>query len=108
MIRAIQQWRDWTLELEEGKTQVEYLMVIPRSLDMATLERDAQVFVELYRANLIVGIALVGVETGESIQRFACALDHMRDAGLRIEIHAGDQGGRDARDPLCAECGGVY
>jgi adenosine deaminase len=101
MVRAVHQWREWTLELERGEIQVEYVMVIPRTLAFEVLELDTQRFLELRRANAIVGVALVGVETGESIQRFARAFNRWRDAGLGIEIHAGEHSGPESvRDAL--------
>jgi adenosine deaminase len=96
MRRAFDQWREWTFEMEQGKTQVEYLMVMPRTLDAAVLEHDTQTFIELRQANLIVGVALVGVESGESIQRFSRAFARSRDAGLGIEIHAGEHSGPES------------
>ena len=73
MLKAVHQWREWSLEQEQGKIQVEYLMVIPRTMDAALIEHDAQNLLELRRANLIVGVALVGMETGESLERFSRA-----------------------------------
>jgi adenosine deaminase len=101
MIRAFEQWRAWTREIEQGQIQVEYIMVLPRTLEAAVLELDIRIFAELRRAGLIVGVALVGVETGDSIERFSDAFKFCRDAGLGIEIHAGEHTGpQSIRDAL--------
>ena len=93
MRRAFERWREWTFVLEDGRIQVEYLLVIPRRLEAAALERDVTACLALHRAGLIVGVALVGVEDGASIARFAGAFTRWRDAGLGIEIHAGEHSG---------------
>src|SRR5262245_31345195 len=96
MMRALHRWQDWTRELERGKIQVEYLMSIPRSLRPPLLEHDAKQFLALRKAGLIVGVALVGMETGESLSRFSRAFSLWRDAGLGIEVHAGEHRGPDS------------
>jgi adenosine deaminase len=96
MVSALERWREWTRELERGKVQIEYLMSIPRSLSSPLLEHDAKRFVELRRRGLIVGVALVGMETGESLSRFSRAFSLWRDAGLGIEIHAGEHLGPES------------
>jgi len=90
MLDAFHRWRDWAFELEQGKIQTEFLLVVPRTLDADRLEHDQAMCLELQREGLIAGVALVGVETGESIARFARAFHAWRDAGLGIEIHAGE------------------
>ena len=90
MLDAFHRWRAWTFELEQGKIQIEFLLVVPRTLDAGRLEHDQAMCLELRREGLIVGVALVGVETGESIARFTQAFHAWRDAGLGIEIHAGE------------------
>jgi adenosine deaminase len=100
-LRAFQRWRNWTLELEQEKIQIEYLVVIPRSLADGLIEHDTAAFLELFQAGLIVGVALVGVENGESLQRFSRSFARWREAGLGIEIHAGEHGGSEVvRDAL--------
>lgn len=102
LVTAFQRWREWALDLEQGRIQIEFLMVIPRTLASDMLVRDIHNYLTLGRAGLIVGVALVGVETGESIRRFAGAFERWRDAGLGIEIHAGEharpESVRDALD----------
>jgi adenosine deaminase len=96
LIEAFHHWREWASELEQGYLQLEFIMVVPRTLTPDKLERDTETFVTLHREGLIVGIALVGIETGESIQRFAPSIMHWREAGLGIEIHAGEHSGPES------------
>jgi aminodeoxyfutalosine deaminase len=93
LLPAFQRWRDWAFELEQGRIQVEFLFVVPRRLEPEALERDTAAALELRRAGLIAGVALVGMENGESLQRFAPSFDRWREAGLGVEIHAGEHTG---------------
>ena len=97
MLNAFRRWREWAFELEQGEIQIEFVMVVPRTLTADLLARDLQAYLALGRAGLIVGVALVGVEDGQSIQRFAAAFERWREMGLGIEIHAGEHGPTDAR-----------
>ena len=96
LLAAFHRWREWAFEFEQSRLQMEFIMVIPRTLVPERLESDVATFIELHREGLIVGVALVGVETGESIQRFASSLQRLREAGLGIEIHAGEHSGPES------------
>jgi adenosine deaminase len=101
LLTAFHRWREWAWELEQGRIQIEFVMVIPRTLADDLLSRDTQSLLALKRAGLIVGVALVGIETGASIRRFSRSFASWRDAGLGIEIHAGEHGQPEAvRDAL--------
>ncbi len=96
LVAGFSRWREWALEMEDGKIQIEFLMVVPRALAPEALERDTANFVELHRRGLIAGVALAGPETGESVRRFENAFRIWRDAGLGIEIHAGEHSGSES------------
>jgi adenosine deaminase len=96
LLAGFERWREWSLEMEEGQIQIEFLMVVPRSLAPEALERDTASFIELRRRDLIAGVALAGPEGGESIGRFETAFLRWRDAGLGIEIHAGEHSGPES------------
>jgi len=101
LVEAFHGWREWAIRLERVRVQIEFIMVVPRTLHPDALKRDTETFVELRREGLIVGVALVGPENGESIRRFASSFSRWRDAGLGIEIHAGEHGGPESiRDAL--------
>jgi aminodeoxyfutalosine deaminase len=94
-------WREWAFSLEQGRVQIEFVMVVPRTLAVELLERDTVNFLALRQAGLIAGVAVVGVETGESLKRFAPWFERWRDAGLGLEIHAGEHTGPESvRDAL--------
>ncbi|MBV9506731.1 MAG: hypothetical protein JO323_17195 [Acidobacteriia bacterium] len=93
---AFHRWREWASDLERGRIQVEFILVLPRTLAPELLERDTVNALDLHRAGLVAGVALVGVETGESICRFAGSFERWRDAGLGIEIHAGEHTGPES------------
>jgi adenosine deaminase len=96
LLRAFHSWREWVYELEQGKVQIEFVMVVPRTLHADALVRDTETFISLYREELIVGVALVGPEDGKSIERFAPSFTRWRGVGLGIEIHAGEHSGPEA------------
>jgi len=101
LVEAFHGWREWANHLERGRIQIEFIMVVPRTLDPGILVRDTDTFLELHREGLIVGVALVGPENGQSIRRFASSFSRWRDAGLGIEIHAGEHCGPESiRDAL--------
>jgi adenosine deaminase len=53
------------------------------------VEREEHVFA-LYDAGLIVGVALAGIEQGFPVRPFQKTFDRFHQAGLKIEIHAGE------------------
>jgi adenosine deaminase len=77
--------------LEEGIIQVEFLITLGRNRSAeAMAEREARVLA-LHKAGLIVGVALAGApEEGFPVQPFRRTFDRFHEAGLGIEIHAGE------------------
>jgi len=96
LVEAFHNWRDWVNQLERHQVQIEFIMVVPRTLDSDLIKRDTNTFLELHRQGLIAGVALVGQENGESIQRFSSSFSRWREAGLGIEIHAGEHSGPES------------
>ena len=96
LLSAFHRWREWAFEMESGRVQIEFLLVVPRTLSVEALERDTALFLELRRKELICGVALVGIEIGESLARFAPWFRRWRDAGLGIEVHAGEHSGPES------------
>jgi len=68
LIAAFERWRERSVELEHGRIQIEFLMLVPPTLTPELLERDAANFIELRPRELIAGVALVP-EDGASAVR---------------------------------------
>jgi len=101
LLNAFHRWREWAFAMEQGRIQIEFILVVPRTLGPEALARDTEHFIALKREDLIAGVALVGIETGSSIATFRTAFARWRAAGLGIEIHAGEHGGpASVRDAL--------
>jgi adenosine deaminase len=82
--------REWVNQLEEGVIQVEFLAAVGRNRTVEEMvEREAPVLA-LHDAGLIVGVALAGVEQDFPVRPFQRTFDRFHDAGLGIEIHAGE------------------
>jgi adenosine deaminase len=84
----------------ESALTVEFVICIGRGPP----ERVARQFpkiMALNRAGLVSGVALAGREAARRVEPLARFFDAFRDAGLGIEIHAGEFGGPDSvRDAL--------
>jgi adenosine deaminase len=63
-------------------------------LERAMAQTD--VILALAREGLVVGVALAGDETACTVKSLAPAFERIRDAGLGVEIHAGEQGGPES------------
>lgn len=101
LLNAFHRWREWAFAMEQGRIQIEFILVVPRTLGTEALTRDTENFIALKREGLIAGVALVGIEDGTSIAPFRTAIARWRDAGLGLEIHAGEHGGPESvRDAL--------
>jgi adenosine deaminase len=89
--------REWVNQLEEGVIQVEFLATVGRNRSAeAMMEREARVLA-LHAAGLIVGVALAGApEQGFPVRPFQRTFDRFHEAGMGIEIHAGEWCGPEA------------
>jgi adenosine deaminase len=96
LLSAFHRWREWAYEMERGAVQIEFLLVIPRTLSPESLEHDTELCIDLRREDLVTGVALVGIESGASIERFRSSFLRWRDAGLGIEVHAGEHSGPES------------
>jgi adenosine deaminase len=72
--------------------KLEFLVAIGRGVREKT-ERQAKPILALAREGLICGVAMAGDETASSIESIADILGSFRNAGLGIEIHAGETAG---------------
>ena len=70
--------------------QVEFLIAVGRNKPPEVIAERAQRILHLYEAGLIIGIALAGPEPGYPIKPFTKTMAKLHEAGLGIEIHAGE------------------
>jgi adenosine deaminase len=76
----------------KGRIQVELLACFGRG-PVERAAAQAERIITLARERLIVGVALAGAETACTVESLAPIFARFRDAGLGIEIHAGEQAG---------------
>jgi adenosine deaminase len=82
--------REWVNRLEEGVIQVEFLVAMGRNRPAEVMSEREPYVLALHDAGLISGVALAGVEQGYPVQPFRRTFDRFHEAGLGIEIHAGE------------------
>ena len=89
-VERLKALRDWTDQKEAGDIQVEFLVGLGRNRSPEVMEERAERMIGLYEAGLIVGIALAGPEQGHPVKPFHKAFARFHEAGLGIEVHAGE------------------
>jgi len=80
LIEEFGKFREYVTGLEGGKIQVEFLVAVARNRPPETLEKLADRLIRLRAANLVFGIALA----------------RLHEAGVGIEIHAGEWAGPES------------
>jgi adenosine deaminase len=84
-------FRDYASGLEHGDVQVEFVAGWNRRpRPDGEVDEIAQRILMLREAGLIVGVFLAGPEAGNPVERYADTFALFRDAGLPVEIHAGE------------------
>ncbi len=95
LIQKFGQFREYVAGLEAGQIQVEFLVAVWRSRPPEEFERLADRVIRLRQANLLVGVALAGwPET--PIKPLSKTLARLREAGVGVEIHAGEWAGPES------------
>ena len=89
-VEQVGAFRDWAHRKECGDIQVEFLVAIGRNRPPEQVEALADRILALYEAGLIVGVALAGPERGNPVKSFQRTFARFHEAGLGIEIHAGE------------------
>jgi adenosine deaminase len=82
--------REWVNRRESDDFQLEFLIAIGRNRSPDVVAERAERILPLYEAGLIVGVALAGPERGNPVQPFQKTFARFHEAGLGIEIHAGE------------------
>jgi adenosine deaminase len=89
-VEKVRAFRDWVNRQEAGEIQIEFLVAIGRHRTPEAAEKLAGSILALHQAALIVGVALAGPEIGYPVRPFQRTLARFHEAGLGIEIHAGE------------------
>jgi adenosine deaminase len=89
-VEKVQVFRDWVTRQENGEIQVEFLALSGRNKSPEQMRAQEQRILALHEAKLIVGVALAGPERGYPVKLFHSTFARFHDAGLSIEIHAGE------------------
>lgn len=84
-------FREYADGLERGDVQIEFVAGWNRRhRPDGEVEEIALRILMLHEAGLIAGVFLAGPEEGNPVQRFARTFARFHDAGLPVEIHAGE------------------
>ncbi|NDJ75345.1 MAG: hypothetical protein GYB65_03720 [Chloroflexi bacterium] len=90
-------WREWVDEQEQGVIQIEFMVAAGRNKPPEELERQVDITLALHAAGLVVGFALAGApEQGYPVQPFHRSFARLHEAGVGIEIHAGEWAGPES------------
>ncbi|MGD9099778.1 MAG: hypothetical protein PVF45_04805, partial [Anaerolineae bacterium] len=89
-VEAVGAFREWVNGQEGGEMQVEFLIAFGRHRPVEVVEEIADRILKLYQTGLIVGVALAGPEKGHPVKPFQKTFARFHEAGLGIEIHAGE------------------
>lgn len=89
-VEAMRAFRAWANSLEQGQIQIEFLMAFSRAKAVAYIETLVPRFLALHQAGLIVGVVLAGPEAGHPVKPLQTVFRQFHEAGLKIEIHAGE------------------
>ena len=89
-VDKVRSFREWVDQQEAGEIQVEFLVANGRNCSPESMAQRSVKFLKLYEAGLIVGIAIAGPEQGHPVRPFQRTLTRLQEAGLGIEVHAGE------------------
>ena len=76
--------------MEDRKIQIELVYQFGRNRAPEQIEALSDWIVKAYKEDFIVGVAMAGLEKGFPVRPFANVFRKFKDAGLGIEIHAGE------------------
>lgn len=92
-IALYEQFRRIADQIGGNELQVEFLLAFGRTTDGRKMERLAERILSLTQAGLICGVAVAGLETENTIKPHRDLFARFHEAGLGIEIHAGEWSG---------------
>ena len=89
-------FRKWLTVQEGGEIQVEVLSAISRARTPEQMAARTDIYLTLFHAGLLAGFAIAGPEVGYPIAAHARTLARVREAGMPVEIHAGEWAGPES------------
>lgn len=89
-VEKVRGFREWINQQQADKIQIEFLVAFARIRSPENIAKLAHKLLTLYEASLIFGVAVAGPEQGNPIQPFQETMAKLHEAGLGIEIHAGE------------------
>ncbi len=95
-VERVSLFRDWVDNLESDDIQVEFLIVCGRNRSSEELEERVERILLLHENGLIAGVALAGLEKGYPVKPLHKFFTRLHEAGIRIEIHAGEWAGPES------------
>ena len=97
LIGKFGEFRNGANQWEGEEIRVEFIIAFGRNKTPEAVEELADRILLLHEANLIVGVALAGApEQGCPVKPFRKTWQRLREAGIGIEIHAGEWGGPES------------
>lgn len=89
-VDSVRAFRAWVNVLAGDDLDIAFLVAFGRNKPAEVLAQVADRCIALYDAGLIVGVALAGPEPGYPVKPFRNIFARYHEAGLGIEIHAGE------------------
>lgn len=89
-IEKVTALRNFVEQQENGKIQVEFLVVFVRSKPPDRIAAIAERVLALFEAGLIVGVSFAGPEQGYPVKPYRKIFQNFSQAGMGIQIHAGE------------------
>ena len=96
LVGRMKDFRAFANTLEKGDLQLEFLACFSRTAMIERVEELADRLEILARAGLLVGVAVAGPEVGKPVRPFRHALQRVREAGLKLEVHCGEWAGPES------------
>lgn len=93
---AMTAFREHVNTCEAGAIQVEFIFAVGRLRSPERMAASLPLVLRLFEAGLIVGIALAGPEIGNPVKPYAETFRRYHEAGLKIEMHAGEWVGAES------------
>jgi adenosine deaminase len=90
LVGKVRAFRDWVTAQENGECQIEFLAAFGRNRTPEQANEIADRILMLHEAGLVAGVALAGPERGHPVKPLRRTFARFREAGVRVEIHAGE------------------